>query len=68
VATDELQPGSVFTVGKVSLGGVRDFEVAAHAAIGLGVSASLSLVPAGLAKAYGGDRPAGMAFVRLKID
>jgi hypothetical protein len=68
VESDELRPGSVFTAGKLSLGGVRDFEVASHAAIGLGVSASLSLVPAGLAKAYGGDRPAGMAFVRLKID
>jgi hypothetical protein len=68
VDSDELGPGSVFTVGKLSLGGVRDFEVAPHAAIGLGVSAGLSLVPAGLAKAYGGDRPAGMAFVRLKID
>jgi hypothetical protein len=68
VETDELLKGSAFIVGKLSLGGVRDFEVAQHAAIGLGVSASLSLVPAGLAKAYGGDRPAGMAFVRLKID
>jgi hypothetical protein len=68
VDSDELRPGSVFTVGKLSLGGVRDFEVAPHAAIGLGVAASLSLVPAGLAKAYGGDRPTGMAFVRLKID
>jgi hypothetical protein len=68
VETDELLKGSVFTVDKVSLGGVRDFEVAPHAAIGLGLSASLSLVPAGLAKAYGGDRPAGLAFVRLKIE
>jgi hypothetical protein len=68
VETDELLKGSVFTVGKLSLGGVRDFEVAPHLAVGVGASASLSLVPAGLAKAYGGDRPAGLAFVRLKID
>lgn len=68
VETDELLKGSVFTVGKVSLGGVRDFEVAPHLAVGVGASASLGLVPAGLAKAYGGDRPAGMAFVRVKID
>jgi hypothetical protein len=68
IDSDELRPGSVFTVGKLSLGGVRDFEVATHAAIGIGASASLSLVPRGLASAYRGDRPAGMAFVRLKID
>jgi hypothetical protein len=68
VETDELLKGPVFAVGKLSLGGVRDFEVAPHAAIGIGASVSLSLVPAGLTKAYGGDRPAGMAFVRLKID
>jgi hypothetical protein len=68
VETDELLRGSVFTVGKLSLGGVRDFEVAPQVAIGIGASVSLSLVPAGLAAPYRGDRPAGMVFVRLRID
>ncbi|MEA3060853.1 MAG: hypothetical protein QOJ94_634 [Sphingomonadales bacterium] len=68
IESDELQPGSVFTVGKLSVGGVRDFEVAPHAAIGVGASASLSLVPAGLDSTYRGNRLSGILFVRLRID
>lgn len=57
-----------FTVGKVSLGLVRDFKVAEHLAIGVGALYSLNFVPKGLKDEYGGRNPHGaMGFVRLKI-
>ena len=60
--------GEAFTVGKVSLGLVRDFKVAEHLAIGVGGLYSLNFVPKGLKDEYGGRNPHGaMGFVRLKI-
>jgi hypothetical protein len=57
-----------FTVGKVSIGLVRDFKVAEHLAIGVGGLYSLNFVPRGLKQEYGGRTPHGaMGFVRLKI-
>lgn len=70
---DELlvTPGEVhgdpFTVGKVSLGGIRDIQLGASKAVGLGMQVTRSFVPAGLDAAYGGDRWGGMVFLRLKI-
>ncbi|OYU14862.1 MAG: hypothetical protein CFE37_08980 [Alphaproteobacteria bacterium PA4] len=70
---DELLPnpgdvhGDPFTVGKVSLGVIRDVRFGQSRVIGIGVQAARSFVPAGLDAAYGGDRWGGMAFVRLKI-
>jgi hypothetical protein len=61
--------GPVFTVGKVSIGAIRDFPVAGHVKIGLGGLYSFDFVPAPLAPLYGSGEPHGaMAFVRLKID
>jgi hypothetical protein len=71
---DELGPlapghhGPAFTVGKASLGAVRDFRVAPHFALGLGGLASLNFVPRALKASYGGDAKGFMAFVRLKLD
>ncbi len=59
--------GDVFTVGKVSLGAIRDIRFGANRAVGLGVQVARDFVPAGLDAAYGGDRWGGMAFLRLKI-
>jgi hypothetical protein len=60
--------GPAFTVGKVSLGAVRDFEVADHLAFGIGGLFAVNFVPDGLAPFYGGNNPTGaMGFVRLKI-
>ncbi|HEY0557169.1 MAG TPA: hypothetical protein VGG20_23140, partial [Thermoanaerobaculia bacterium] len=60
--------GPSFRVGKVSLGAVRDFQVAPHAAVGLGALVAQNFVPGPLKPSYGGDARGFMAFVRLKLD
>ena len=73
IATDELLPdpgevhGPVFKVGKVSLGAIRDFEVAPSLKVGLGAQVARSITPRGLDASYGGDRTSGMVFLRLKV-
>jgi hypothetical protein len=61
--------GTAYRVGKVSLGGVRDFRIADHLSLGAGGLLAVDFVPDALAPLYGGHRPTGaMAFVRLKLD
>ena len=61
--------GPAFTVGKVSLGAVRDFRIANHFSLGAGGLFAVNFVPEDLAGFYGGRNPTGaMAFVRLKLD
>jgi hypothetical protein len=60
--------GETFTVAKVSVGAIRDWQVAQHVKIGLGGLYARNFVPDGLEAAYGGDRSGAMAFVRLKIE
>ncbi|MBS0375900.1 MAG: hypothetical protein JSR73_15075 [Proteobacteria bacterium] len=61
--------GPAYTVGKVSLGAVRDFPITEHVALGLGALYALNRLPAPLAASYGGTTPAGaMVFVRLKVE
>jgi hypothetical protein len=61
--------GPAFTVGKVSLGAVRDFRIADHFSIGAGGLFSVNFVPDSIAPSYGGNNPIGaMGFVRLKLD
>lgn len=64
----EEHHAEAFTVGKISLGLVRDFKIAEHLALGIGGLYSLNFVPKGLRDEYGGRNPHGaMGFVRLKI-
>ncbi len=66
--TGDDHHGEAFTVGKVSLGLVRDFRIAEHLAMGVGGLYALNFVPAGLKQEYGTRNPHGaMAFVRFKI-
>ena len=73
VDNDELLPapgalkGPAYTVGKLSAGAIRDFDVARHLSFGLGALASRSLTPAPLDPAYGGDRTSAMGFIRFTI-
>ncbi|WP_374944946.1 hypothetical protein [Sphingomonas sp.] len=73
IDTDELLPlpgrvhGPAFTVGKASVGAIRDFRVTQGMKVGIGALVARSLTPDGLDPAYGGDRTSGMAFVRLRI-
>ena len=66
---DDPEHGSAFRVGKMSLGGVRDFKVADHLALGVGGLVAVNFVPDGLRDQYGGRHPLGaMGFVRLKVE
>jgi hypothetical protein len=71
VATDELSDAPeapVFTVGKISLGAVRDIPVAEHLSFGVGALYAVDVIPGGLEGAYGGRHPQGvMGFVRVKL-
>jgi hypothetical protein len=61
--------GPAFTVGKVSVGAIRDFRIADHFSIGAGGLFSVNFVPDSIAPLYGGNNPVGaMGFVRLKLD
>jgi len=69
----ELMPdehhGDAHTVGKVSLGAVRDFRIADHLSLGAGGLFAVNFVPDALAPLYGSHNPVGaMGFIRLKID
>jgi len=73
VDNDELTPaigghhGPVFTVGKVSVGAIRDWAVSPHVSFGLGALYAMDFVPHGLDAAYGLDPTGAMAFARVKL-
>jgi hypothetical protein len=61
--------GPRFTVGKVSVGAVRDFKVADHVKLGLGAQVGVNFIPGGLVEEYGGSNPLGtMGFMRFRLD
>ena len=60
--------GAAYTVGKASVGAIRDFPLATHVKFGVSGLYARNFVPAGLDAAYGGNRGGAMGFVRLKID
>ena len=74
IETDELVPGvsgghgPLYTVGKASVGVVRDWRIAEHVRFGLGGLYAMNRVPTALEPLYGGDPDGAMLFVRLKID
>ena len=73
IDTDELLPspgeihGPEFTVGKASIGAIRDFRVTKTLVFGVGGLVARSFTPGGLDPSYGGDRTSGMGFVRLRL-
>jgi hypothetical protein len=73
VAKDELfeddapQAGDTFTVGKMSLGYIRDFRVADNLKLGVGALASVYSLPGSLTAAYGSHPASYMIFARLKL-
>lgn len=56
-----------YDVGKISLGAIRDFDVAKNVKRGIGGLFALNFVPAPLEALYADDPKGAMAFVRLKI-
>ena len=66
---DAVEHGPVFTVGKVSLGAIRDFRIADNLSFGVGGQLAVNFIPDGLEPLYGAKHPIGtMGFLRLKID
>ena len=58
-----------YSVGKVSVGAIRDFRIADHLSLGAGGLFALNFVPPAIAPLYGGSNPVGaMGFVRVKLD
>ena len=60
--------GPVFTVGKASLGAIRDFRVAPNVRLGVGGLYAINFVPPALEALYAGDPDGAMAFIRLRVD
>jgi hypothetical protein len=58
---------AIFTVSKVSLGGIYDFHLADHLKFGVGALVSKYGVPAELAPLYTSDPTSYMVFFRLKV-
>jgi len=64
----QVEDGPAYRVGKISLGAVRDFDLAEHLSLGAGGLIALNFVPGSLASIYGAHNPLGaMGFVRLKL-
>jgi hypothetical protein len=59
--------GPVFTVGKVSVGAVRDWPISEHLSLGLGALYAYDFTPSRLDAVYGGDPHGAMVFTRLKL-
>jgi hypothetical protein len=65
----DVEHGPAYRVGKVSVGGLRDFKVAENLSLGVGGLFAVNFVPDALAPDYGGHNPTGaMGFIRLKLD
>jgi hypothetical protein len=65
VETAELAPG-IHTVGKLSLGAIRDLAVTEHIRIGIGALTSAYAIPKALKTGYA-DPKSAMLFLRLKV-
>jgi hypothetical protein len=59
--------GPAYTVGKVSVGAVRDWPLSGHLSVGLGALYAFDFVPSALDAAYGDDPRGAMIFTRLKL-
>jgi hypothetical protein len=63
----DLTPTPIYTVNKVSVGGIYDFYRTDHAKFGIGGLVSFYGLPGDLKPLYG-DPTSAMAFLRLKIE
>jgi hypothetical protein len=63
----DVTPAPVFTVNKLSVGGIYDFYRTDHAKFGIGGLVSFYGIPGDLKSSYG-DPTSGMVFVRFKVE
>lgn len=59
---------TVYNVGKVAVGAIRDWRVADHLSVGLGAQMAVNFIPSGLQAAYGTSPVGAMVFLRMRID
>ena len=59
--------GPIETVGKMSFGVIRDFDVSQNVRLGIGGLYSLNFVPDTLEPSYDGDPDGAMVFLRLAV-
>jgi hypothetical protein len=64
---DDVTPAPVFTVNKISVGGIYDFYRTDHAKFGIGGLVSFYGLPGDLRSSYG-DPTSEMVFVRFKVE
>lgn len=68
LVSDHGHHGPTYRVGKVSVGAIRDFQIAPNVKFGVGGLYALNFVPGELETLYDGDPKGAMAFVRLQIE
>ncbi|HEU4725131.1 MAG TPA: hypothetical protein VFU59_07520 [Candidatus Eisenbacteria bacterium] len=66
-AEGESREGEIFSVGQASAGYRFDFWRRKHAATGIGVFGSVSLVPSSIRDVYGDNPASGMLFLRTDL-
>jgi hypothetical protein len=59
--------GRVFTVNKISVGGIYDFRITDQVKLGIGGLVSKHMLPGDLKPLYGSDPTSYMLFARLKV-
>ena len=64
---DSLPSVPVYTVNKLSVGGIYDFYRTDHVKFGIGGLVSKYALPDVLKPLYGSDPTSGMVFLRLKV-
>lgn len=60
--------GAVRSVGELTLGGIRDFQIADHAKLGFGASYTFDFIPSSVTPTYGSNPHGAMIFTRLTLD
>jgi hypothetical protein len=66
IESHELNPAhDIDTVGKISIGLIRDFHLDENVKLGIGALYSVNFMPNDLEPSYGGDPDGAMVFLRL---
>jgi hypothetical protein len=60
--------GTVREVGDLTIGGIRDWQIAAHVKFGVGASYAFGFVPSFVIPSYGASPRGAMGFIRFVLD
>ncbi len=59
---------TVYSVGKISVGVIRDWQMSDHLSLGLGAQAAVNFIPEALQPVYGTSPIGAMVFLRMRIN